>query len=322
MPRRLASSALLVLGLLSALGGHVALALRSTVLDESAAVAGARAALAEPSLRAELTELLADATVTALALTGQATAPGEAGADLRSDATAVAASVIDEPAFLAAYDIAVGQLHDRVLRDPAVVPQLDLTELVSVVRARLVGTDPAYDAVLAPQGRLLVALPVRDLPDLTAVNRTLSGSQPALAVIAGVAACLAGLALSPPARRPRRLRGVGTLLVSAGLLQLGAGYVAHLAVGRMTGATAAVVRAVLQPMLGRIAMPGFIPVALGALTFAVAHRRAGRTTLCMADRGRAAFLTDPSGRPTEWCFDAAFEPETLRTAPGTLTHRH
>jgi hypothetical protein len=320
MPRRFVSSALLAVGLLSALVGYAALVLRSTVLDESAAAASARAALAEPSVRSELTTRAADATVTALVGAEEATALRARGIDVRRDAATVTASLLDAPAFLDAYDAAVRRLHEHVLHDPTAAPRLDLGELVPVMRERLVDIDPAYDAILVPRGPLIVTLPTDELPDLTAVDRTLTGTRSALAMIAGAAGCLAGLLLASPDGRRRQLRRAGTLLVAVGLLQLAGSYAVHLALERGAGTTASVVRVTLQPMLGRLALPGFVPLALGALTVAVAHRRAGRPALRMADHGRVAFLTDPSGRPTEWRFDAAFEPEMLRTAPSTLAH--
>jgi hypothetical protein len=321
MPRRLVSSALLALGILSALAGYGALVLRSTVLDESVTVAGARAALAEPSLRTGLATRTADATVATLVGSEQATALRARGLDVHADAAAVATELLDAPAFLAAYDSAVGRLHRHVLQDPTVAPVLDLTGLVTEVRERLVRTNAAYGAVIGPDRPLVVALPAEDLPDLTAVDRTLTGPRSALALVAGLAAVVAGLALTAQDGRRRQLRRVGTLLVAVGLLQLAGSYMVHLALERADGTAAAAARVALQPMLGRLAMPGFVPLALGALTVALAHRHAARPALRMADHGRAAFLTDPSGRPTEWRFDAAFEPETLRTATGALAHR-
>jgi hypothetical protein len=318
MPRRLLGRTLLVLGLLSALAGYAVLVLRGTVLDGSATTAGARAALAEPALRTELAARTADATVSTLVGAEQVAALHARGIDVRADAATVASSLLDTPAFVAAYDTAVGQVHERVLHDPKVVPRLDLTGLVAVAREELVRTNSIYAAVVAVDRPLVVTLPTGELPDLTGVDRTFSSARAAVAVLSGIAASVGGLVLTPPDRRRRRLRQVGTLLVAVGLVQLSGSYATHLVLERAGGTTAAVARALLQPVLGRLALPGFVPLAIGALTVAVAHRRTGRP----ADHGRAAFLTDPSGRPTEWRFDAAFEPETLRTAPTALAHRH
>ena len=321
MPRRLLSSTLLALGILSALAGYAVLVLRGTVLDESATIAGARAALAEPALRTELAARTADATVSTLVGAEQAAALHARGIDVRADAATVASSRLDAPAFVAAYDNAVGRIHERVLHDPTVVPTLDLTGLATAARDELVRLDPAYAAVVMADRPLDVTLPADQLPDLTDVGRRVSGPRPAVAVLAGVAASIGGLVLTPPDRRRRRLRQVGTLLVAVGLVQLSGSYATHLVLERAGGTTAAVVRSLLQPVLGRLALPGFVPLAIGALTVAVAHHRTGGPVLRLADHGRAAFLTDPSGRPTEWRFDAAFEPETLRTAPTALAHR-
>jgi hypothetical protein len=117
------------------------------------------------------------------------------------------------------------------------------------------------------------------------------------------------------------LRTVGTALALLGFAQLAGSYALHLMLGAAAGPAAPIARAALQPLLGRVAMPGLAPFAIGAVTIALAHRlRCPRTPHGVAD-GCAAFLSDDAGHAVNWRPPVRLEPETLRTAPANATYR-
>ena len=70
----------------------------------------------------------------------------------------------------------------------------------------------------------------------------------------------------------------------------------------------------------RIVLPALVPLFAGAAAIVgsiVLRRAADQRVL---DDGRAAFLTDETGQPADWTFDAVFEPEVLRTAPSVASY--
>jgi hypothetical protein len=295
--RRGLSTLFLSVGLLAATVGYLGLLARALVIDTSSTVDAATAALHNTEVQKLLTDRTADAVTSQLV--GDSTVRDLAafGIDVHRDLTPVAKTLLATPEFERAYADAVTQLHDHIFLDPTIAPTIDVTALVARARTEATAINPAYAQLIPPTATLVVTLPSDALPDLTAFDRQVTSSRTSLAIGLGVvmsAAALAGL----------------QLLLSIAV---------HVAIGRVSGDAAPILRAGVGAVLPRLVIPALVPLVGGVVAIITSirlHRAEGGRVL--AD-GRDAFLNDEAGQPTEWTFDAVFEPEVLRTAPSAAS---
>ena len=317
--RRGLSTLFLTAGLCAVTVGYLALLVGSLVIDSSTTVDAATAALHDRDVRALLAERTADAV--AAQLVGEHATKDLAafGIDVRRDLAPVAGSLVSTAEFANAYAEAVQKLHDRIFVDPTIAPAIDVSALVARARNDATAINPAYGQLIPPDATLVVMLPTAALPDFSVLDRWLSATRGALAIAAGAGAIVVAFAVSP--ERWRTARRVAAWLLGLGGIQLALCLSAQAALTRLSGDSAPIVRAGGAAVLPQVASPALAPLFLGIGALATSllmHRAVGRRLV--AD-GRDAFLTDEHGRPTEWRFDAAFEPEMLRTAPGTATYQ-
>ena len=78
-------------------------------------------------------------------------------------------------------------------------------------------------------------------------------------------------------------------------------------------------RASTDAVLPRLALPALVPLLAGAAAVIASIRMRRAVGVRVLADGRDAFLNDEDGQPTEWTFDAVFEPEVLRTAPSVAS---
>lgn len=321
MARQRASALLIGIGLLVALTGYGALVVRATVLNGAAVAASARGALEQREVRSLLVERTVGAATAQLLDDGAATTLRAQGVDVRADLAPVVERLVASPDFAPAYERAAAQVHAHLLDDPTIVPSIDLGPFAPRLRAELLATNPAYAAHLSTGTTFVVALPVDGLPDLGPLDRTATHTRSLATVLTGIALVLASVAVAPPGSRYRPLRTVGRVVGTAGVAQLTGAFVTHLVLDdALPGAAAPIVAAVVDPLLGRVALHGLAPFAVGVLAGVAAHHLRRRPVTRHADTGRAAFLTDEQGRPAAWRPDSTYEPETLRTAPSTAAY--
>lgn len=304
------TSVLLGVGLLAATVGYLGLLARSLIIDASPTVDAATAALHDPAVRSSLAERTADAVISQL-VGDEATRDLAAfGVDVRRDLNPIAKSLIVAPEFERAYVDAVTQLHDRIFIDPSITPSIDVTALVERARTEASAINPAYAQLIPPSATLVVQLPADDLPDLTALDRLVTANRALVAIGLGIAA-----------NRWRTTRSIGRHLLTVAGLQLLLCIGARLALGQVSGDAGPILRASGDAVLPHLAMPALAPLLAGFAAIVTSmrlHRAAG--VRVQAD-GRDAFLNDEDGRPTEWTFDAVFEPEVLRTAPSVASYQ-
>ena len=317
--RRGLNSVLLGVGLLAATVGYLGLLARSLIIDASPTVDAATAALHDPAVRSSLAERTADAVISQL-VGDEATRDLAAfGVDVRRDLTPVAQSLIATPEFERAFAGAVTQLHDRIFVDPSITPSIDVTALVERARTEARAINPAYAQLIPPSATLVVQLPADELPDLTLLDRLVTADRALLAIGLGVAAAATALALA--ADRWHTTRSIGRHLLTVAGLQLLSCIGARLALGQVSGEAGPILRARGDAVLPHLAIPALVPLLAGfaAIVTSIRLRRAAGVRV-QAD-GRDAFLNDEDGRPTEWTFDAVFEPEVLRTAPSVASYQ-
>ncbi len=315
--RRGLSTLFLSVGLLAATVGYLGLLARALVIDPSSTVDAATAALHNTEVQKLLTDRTADAV--ASQLIGDSTVHDLAafGIDVHRDLAPVAKTLLATPEFERAYADAVTQLHDHIFLDPTITPTIDVTALVARARTEATAINPAYAQLIPPTATLVVTLPSDALPDLTAFDRQVTSSRTLLAIGLGVVMSAAAVALA--AQRWRIVRRMGRYLLTLAGLQLLLSIAVHVALGRVSGDAAPILRAGVGAVLPRLVVPALVPLVGGvvAIVTSIRLRRAegGRV---LAD-GRDAFLNDEAGQPTEWTFDAVFEPEVLRTAPSVAS---
>jgi hypothetical protein len=320
MTRQRASALLIGLGLVVALTGYGALVVRATALDGAAVAASARGALDEPAVRALLVERTVDAAASQLLGDAAVQSLRDEGVDVRADLEPIVTRVVASPEFAGAYERAAAQVHAHMLLDASVQPSIDLGPLVAQVSDELRATRPATAEHLRATDALVVEVPVDGLPDLGGIDAALTRTRSLAAVGVGIALVLASIATARRGSRYRPLRAVGRTVGTAGVVQLAGAFVAHLLLDGLPGDAAPIVAAVVDPILGQVALHGIAPFAVGVLAGVAAHHLRRRPVTRHADHGRAAFLTDDQGRPAEWRFDREYEPETLRTAPSTTAY--
>ncbi len=319
MGRRGLSRALLAIGLLAATVGYLGLLVRALVIDTSTTVDAATAALHDADVRSSLSDRTADAVVSQLVGETAARDLSAFGIDVRRDLTPVAQSLLATPEFERAFADAVVQLHRRIFLDPVTVPSIDVTALVARARAEATAINPAYAQLIPPSATLNVRLPSDELPDLTTLDQQVTSNRSLLLLGFGLLAAAAALALS--AQRWRTTRAIGRYLLTAAGLQLLLCVGLNMALARASGDAARIMRAAADAVLPQLARPAIAPLLIGVVATVVSVRlRRSADVRVLAD-GRAAFLNDEDGRPTEWRFDAVFEPEVLRTAPNVASYQ-
>jgi hypothetical protein len=310
--RRGLSTLFLSVGLLAATVGYLGLLARALVIDTSSTVDAATAALHNTEVQKLLTDRTADAVTSQLV--GDSTVRDLAafGIDVHRDLTPVAKTLLATPEFERAYADAVTQLHDHIFLDPTIAPTIDVTALVARARTEATAINPAYAQLIPPTATLVVTLPSDALPDLTAFDRQVTSSRTSLAIGLGVVMSAAAVALAAQRR-------MGRYLLTLAGLQLLLSIAVHVAIGRVSGDAAPILRAGVGAVLPRLVIPALVPLVGGVVAIITSirlHRAEGGRVL--AD-GRDAFLNDEAGQPTEWTFDAVFEPEVLRTAPSAAS---
>lgn len=313
------SIALLVVGLLAATGGYVALLARTIIIDRSMTIDAADAALDDADVRNLLVRRTTDAITTQLVgeTASQALAPY--GIDVARDLRPVAAGLVGTPEFRAAYVDAIGTLHDRVFIDPDAAVRIDVTALAARARADAIEINPAYRELIAEDADLAVDLPAGSLPDLSWAGHVLTTGVAGALLVIGAGASIAGVRRDD--NRARGVRRVAAWALTLGGLQVGLCLLADRAVDRVTGDTGTILRPVADLVLPRLVVPALGLLVIGAGLRFVALRVEHLVDARLAADGRAAFWTDEDGRPTEWAIDGQYEPEVLRTAPGTATFR-
>ncbi len=318
-PRRAFNAVVLALGLLCATLGYAALLIRSLVIDSSTTVRAATAALHDDDVRSMVVARTSDAL--SAQLVGEVTVRDLAafGIDVRRDLGPVAAALVRTPEFEAAFGAAVQQLHDRVFADPTLSPTIDVTALVERARTEAAAINPAYRQLIAGDATLSIELPSAALPDFSSLDNSMSAPRTMIALALGALLVLAAVLRAHERWRPFRAGAVW--LLALGGTQLALCVAAHVALARLSGDTAPILRATGTTVLPAVAAPALVPLVLGVLALLVSLQMRQADTRRLAANGRAAFVTDEHGRPTEWTFDAAFEPEILRTAPGTAIYQ-
>lgn len=314
------SIALLALGLLAATGGYVALLAHTIVIDRSMTVDAAHAALDDPEVRTLLVRRTTDAVTAQLVGETASRALAPYGIDVTRDLRPVAAGLVGTPEFTAAYVEAIGTLHDRVFVDPDGAVRIDVTALAARARADAIEINPAYGELISQDAHLVVDLPAGSLPDLSWAGRVLTTGLAAALLALGAVAVVAGVARDE--NRARGVRRVAAWALTLGGLQVGLCLLADQAVDRVAGDTGIILRPVADLVLPRLVVPALGLLVIGAGLRFVALRVEHVVDARLAADGRAAFWTDENGQPTEWAIDGRYEPEVLRTAPGTATfHR-
>jgi hypothetical protein len=304
-------------GLSVATLGYCALMVRSVVIDSGVTVEAATAALHDNDVRTMLAERTTDAISSQLIGDTVAEDLAAFGVDVREDLTPVARDLLVTPEFEHAYATAVQQVHDHVFVDPKINPTIDVSALVARARAAAIAVNPAYQQLIPPQATLVVEIPMSSVPDLTVVDRQLAVVRALVALLVGALIVLLAVAVAPA----DGLRRSGRWLLALGGIQLTLCVGAQLLLRRVSGDAGPIARAAGGAVLPRIAQPALLPLALGVVALAGAARLdhvAGRR---LVKDGRDAFLTDEDGTPSEWRFDEVFEPQTLRTAPSTVTYQ-
>ena len=317
--KRSRGALLLAVGLAAVTFGYVALLTRSVVVDPTNTVNAATQSLHHTEVRALLIDETSNAVVTQLIGSTGRRDLATFGVDVQRDLAPVVAQLVDSPEFATAFADAVRALHSGMFFDHAVQPLIDVTALVARARAEAITINPAYGQLIAPNATLQVQLPVGSLPDLTLVNRVLSPSLALAAFTFGV--LCAGLAVGVSADRRRNVRRCGFWLVAIANAQLLLCVALYELLTRWTGAAAPIVHAVAANLLTPLAIPALGPLVFGVVALVIAPHLQQPIAGPFVAEGRAAFLSDALGGRAEWRFDAAFEPEVLRTAPSTLTYQ-
>lgn len=310
---------LLAVGLAAVTFGYGALLARSVLIDSTTTVNAASQSLHNAEVRALLIEQTRDAVMTQLIGSTGVRDLAAFGVDVQRDLMPVVARLVDSPEFALAFTDAARAVHRDVFVDHTSAPVIDVTALVARARTEAIAVNNAYGELIAPNATLQVQLPVGALPDLTLVNRVASPSL-ALAAFTFGALC-AGLGVGVGADRRRDVRRCGLWLVTIATVQLLSCAVLYELLTRWSGAAAPIVHAAAATLVAPLVMAASGPLVFGTIALAVARHLPQPIAGPFAAEGRAAFLTDALGAPAEWRFDAAFEPEVLRTAPSTLTYQ-